>query len=950
MADLFVSYSRRDSEFVRRLTDSVSERGKEVWLDTDGIADGEVFPEAIKRAIEQSDAFVFVITPASVASAYCDNEVEYARELQKRIVPVLRDPVSDAELPAEIRDRNWIPFTEADEFDASMGRLVAALDTDLAAAKAHTRWLVKALEWEAEARERSFLLRGSELKAAEAWLAASPEDADPAPAQLQREYLLASRESAARRQRLLVGASMVVAAISVGLLVFAVISRSQAVSSQVGAQAAALAAESQAQLPNDPEISLILGEKAVRTRATPQTLFALRAALDQSPFERAYPTVPSPGSCGFNAGLTLVVSPDGRQIAEGTCTTRTLFLLDAASGRVIHRLRTPSPVVSLAYAPGGGLLAVGTEAQLMLVNPRTGTVVADRNGLAGVRVATPNGPGVAGLAFSPNGRELAATGIEAVELWSVPALRRRKLAHYAAVGSSMAFSHDGSELIVGGSYDNAIRVYDPSSGRLLRTVSTPGGGYELLAVSPDGSTLAVGYDAVSGLVDRVSIYSTRTWARQYDVTTIPYVQISALAFSPDSTRLAVGAEDGTAEVWSLPTREKLVSYAGATAAVTSMGFTRDGRSVLTASNDGSVRLWRALGVEQGVVQIPANIGAVGISGQTLTVTAQAKGATWLYHYRLPGGRLLNKLAIGGRSLGGALSADGRIGVTFVAANQQTGRPSPSTVRVYDIASSRQVRALPNIDVMEAGLSRDGSLIYLLLQKTPSGRPTAKQVQLLGDGTPEIVSVSSGRIVPLQPDAPCGFPPNSIAFSNDGRRVAAGSFCGYVDVWSTTSGRLLRQVNEGAEISSVDLNANGSRLLVGSWDSRATIWSIGDGRVLRQLIGHTRGINNAVFAAGGALAVTASLDDTVRVWDAHTGAQLRVLEFTTEQGPIVPSPDGREMAITETTLTFGADDDVRVFDTCPACQNAGALLKQAAPHTPPPRALTELERTVVNGAR
>src|SRR6202051_5349474 len=93
MPDVFVSYSRRDSEFVQRLAASVSERGKEVWLDTEGIADGEVFPEAIKRAIEASDAFLFVITPASVASAYCENEVEHAREMQKRIVPVLREAV-----------------------------------------------------------------------------------------------------------------------------------------------------------------------------------------------------------------------------------------------------------------------------------------------------------------------------------------------------------------------------------------------------------------------------------------------------------------------------------------------------------------------------------------------------------------------------------------------------------------------------------------------------------------------------------------------------------------------------------------------------------------------------------------------------------------------------------------------------------------------------------------
>ena len=235
MADVFVSYSRRDSAFVSRLAESISAGGKEVWLDTEGIADGEVFPEAIKRAIEGSDAFLFVITPASVASAYCENEVEHAQEMQKRIVPVLREPVPDSQLPAEIRDRNWIPFTEDQEFDAGLTRLVAALDTDLKAAKDHTRWLVKAIEWNGEGRDRSFLLRGSELNAAESWLASSPEDADPAPTQLQREYLLASRQAAARRQRALVGASLAVAVISIGLVVFALISRSDAVSARTQA-------------------------------------------------------------------------------------------------------------------------------------------------------------------------------------------------------------------------------------------------------------------------------------------------------------------------------------------------------------------------------------------------------------------------------------------------------------------------------------------------------------------------------------------------------------------------------------------------------------------------------------------------------------------------------------------------------------------------------------------
>ena len=122
MPDVFVSYSRRDVAFVRRLVESIEDRGKQVWLDTEGIADGEVFPQAIRSAIEQSDAFVFVITPAAVESAYCDQEVDYARELNKRIVPVLRDPVPDPDLPKEIRDRNWIRFTDQGEYDAALER------------------------------------------------------------------------------------------------------------------------------------------------------------------------------------------------------------------------------------------------------------------------------------------------------------------------------------------------------------------------------------------------------------------------------------------------------------------------------------------------------------------------------------------------------------------------------------------------------------------------------------------------------------------------------------------------------------------------------------------------------------------------------------------------------------------------------------------------------------
>ena len=89
VSDAFVSYSRRDAQFVLNVVQAMQAHGKEIWMDVEGIADGEVFPDALQEAIETAVVFVYVISPDSASAAECAREAELAVSYGKRIVPRL---------------------------------------------------------------------------------------------------------------------------------------------------------------------------------------------------------------------------------------------------------------------------------------------------------------------------------------------------------------------------------------------------------------------------------------------------------------------------------------------------------------------------------------------------------------------------------------------------------------------------------------------------------------------------------------------------------------------------------------------------------------------------------------------------------------------------------------------------------------------------------------------
>ncbi|MBD1869132.1 toll/interleukin-1 receptor domain-containing protein [Cyanobacteria bacterium FACHB-471] len=195
--DVFISYSRRDKAFVEKLDAALRSLNRAPWVDWEDIYKGEEWWKAIQRGIESANTFIFVISPDSVASAVCRDEVTYAAECNKRFLPIVwREGFDQKLLHPAIASHNWLFFRETDDFNPALQELIQAMDTDLVHLRAHTRLLMRALEWQSKAQNSSYLLRGHDLQEAEQWLMQGVNK-DPKPTPLQTQYINSSNEAEA---------------------------------------------------------------------------------------------------------------------------------------------------------------------------------------------------------------------------------------------------------------------------------------------------------------------------------------------------------------------------------------------------------------------------------------------------------------------------------------------------------------------------------------------------------------------------------------------------------------------------------------------------------------------------------------------------------------------------------------------------------------------------------
>jgi len=123
MSQIFISYSRKDGAFVRKLAGDLEKAGYTVWWDISGLRGGDDWVRMIPAAIQASDTFIVVLSPDAAVSQWVEKEYTQALYLRKKIIPIM---LEQSAVPFGLNNINYVDFTYGD-YNASLNKLLAAL-------------------------------------------------------------------------------------------------------------------------------------------------------------------------------------------------------------------------------------------------------------------------------------------------------------------------------------------------------------------------------------------------------------------------------------------------------------------------------------------------------------------------------------------------------------------------------------------------------------------------------------------------------------------------------------------------------------------------------------------------------------------------------------------------------------------------------------------------------
>jgi WD40 repeat protein len=295
------------------------------------------------------------------------------------------------------------------------------------------------------------------------------------------------------------------------------------------------------------------------------------------------------------------------------------------------------------------------------------------------------------------------------------------------------------------------------------------------------------------------------------------------ALSKDGKLLVTASSDGTARVWTADTGVALFALRGHTASVRSAAFSPDSRRIVTASFDRTARVWDAA------------------DGKELLVLSAHAGPVF----------------------SAAFSNDGSLIVTA---------SEDKTVRVWDAATGAERAVLNSHKAGVRGAVFDGTgkkvvsgswdkTIRLWELSEASGKAEVATSRVLNEGL---------EITPIY----------SIAIDPAGTRVMAAGGDGSARIYDIADGKLIATlVGHAGLVHQAIFSNDGKRAVTSAWDHTARLWELsaiataeGSPKLIKSIVlkGHTNDVNGAAFSPWDDRIITASDDGTARLWDARTG--------------------------------------------------------------------------------